>query len=483
MVQEFPIYDVIIDDNSLGLTAISLVDEPAIMQDFVAFKAMTEQQMIWMSSREKREIVSPILIPNQLILRQNDKGELYYIRWTADTIKLAAEKYIANGWFNNFTVMHPTFYNKDMKYEDALEKDVYMLRIWTIDNAETDDANTKYGFNLPEGTLMVHFKVHNRKIWQRIKSGELKGVSIEAFTSMIKNNSNVNINVNMNKLDVTAKQMSLFQKFIAFMNEVSAEAEDIADVAKKDETNSGEVSLKYYIDDEHWIEVDAEGYARDTEYNLVAEGEYLLADGSYIVIDSNNKFVETKVGEKSDESVEPVEAPIAEEKLKDEEKENDEENKEDDSEPKDEGDGENGEPSDEDKPMGDEEDDKGSDEEDEEKKRVANAVVEEDDKEKKDEELPIEEEPKEEVPVEEPTEEIPTTLVPFDINGVEYNLPQEVVDFINSLIAAKDSVQSELSLMKERMPSASPIPAVIAQSSEAEDNGLFDAIRLLNYKR
>ena len=241
MVQEFPIYDVIIDDNSLGLTAISLVDEPAIMQDFVAFKAM-EQQMIWMSSREKREIVSPILIPNQLILRQNDKGELYYIRWTADTIKLAAEKYIANGWFNNFTVMHPTFYNKDMKYEDALEKDVYMLRIWTIDNAETDDANTKYGFNLPEGTLMVHFKVHNRKIWQRIKSGELKGVSIEAFTSMIKNNSNVNINVNMDKLDVTAKQMSLFQKFIAFMNEVSAEAKDIADVAKKDETNSGEVS-------------------------------------------------------------------------------------------------------------------------------------------------------------------------------------------------------------------------------------------------
>lgn len=477
MVQEFPIYDVIIDDNSLGLTAISLVDEPAIMTDFVAFKKMTEQQMIWMSSREKREIVSPILIPNQLILRQNEQGELYYIRWTADTIRMAAEKYIANGWFNNFTVMHPTFYNKDMKYEDALEKDVYMLRIWTIDNAETDDANTKYGFNLPEGTLMVHFKVHNRKIWQRIKSGELKGVSIEAFTSMIKNNSNVNINVNMNKLDVTAKQMSLFQKFIAFMNEVSAEAEDIADVAKKDETNSGEVSLKYYIDDEHWIEVDAEGFARDTEYNLVAEGEYLLADGSYIVIDSDNKFVETKVGEKSEEN-EPLEAPIAEEKLKDEdEKKDDEENKEDDSEPKAEGDGEDAEPSDEDKPMGDAEDGEGSDEEDEKKKRVANGELDDEDKKDEEVEVPVEE------PIEEPTEEIPSTLVPFEIDGVEYTLPQEVVDFINSLIAAKDSVMSELSLMKERIPSASPIPTAIAQSSEDGESNLFDAIRLLNYKR
>jgi len=470
MNNTFPIYDVVIDDNSLGLTAISLVDEPAIMQDFVAFKAMTEQQMIWMSSREKREIVSPVLIPNQLILRQNDKGELYYIRWTADTIRIAAEKYIANGWFNNFTVMHPTFYNKDMKYEDALEKDVYMLRIWTIDNAETDDANTKYCFNLPEGTLMVHFKVHNRKIWQRIKSGELKGVSIEAFTSMIKNNSNVNINVNMDKLDVTAKQMSLFQKFISFMNEVSAEAEDIAKTAKKDETNSGEVSLKYYLDDDHYIEVDAEGFARDEEYNLVDEGKYLLADGNYFVVDSQNKFVGTESGSANNEDGEekPVEAPIAEEKLKEEDKEKeDEENKEDGAEPKAEADGGDAEPSDEDKSMGTEENGESSDEEDEEKKRVANAVV--------------DEEPKEEVVVEEPKEEIPSTLVPFDINGVEYNLPQEVVDFINSLIAAKDSVQSELSLMKERIPSASPIPSVIAQSSE--ENDLYEAIKLLNYKK
>lgn len=470
MVQEYPIYDIVIDDNSLGLTAISLVDEPAIMTDFIAFKKMTEQQMIWMSSKEKREIVSPILIPNQLILRQNDQGEFYYIRWTADTIRMAAEKYIANGFFNNFTVMHPTFFNKDMKYTDALEKDVYMLRIWTIENSETDDAKVKYGFDLPEGTLMVHFKVHNRKIWQRIKSGELKGVSIEAFTSMIKNNSNVNINVNMDKLDVTAKQMNLFQKFIAFMNEVSTEAEEIADIAKKDEAESGEVSLKYYLDDEHYIEVDAEGFARDEEYNLVAEGEYLLADGNTLVVDANNKFVETRAGSVESEDNAPLEAPIAEEKLKDEDEDKNDEGK--DEEPKTEGDGEDTEPKSEGEPMGDTEDAESTADEDEEKKRVAGAEVDKDE-----EEI--------EVPVVEPTEELPSTLVPFEIDGVEYQLPQEVIDFINSLIAAKDSVQSELMQMKERIPSAAPIPAVINQSAVEEDetSGLFEAVRLLNRKR
>lgn len=464
-----PIYDVLIDDEQLGLTAVSFVDEPAIMEDFVAFNA---DKMLWMSSHEKREVVSPILIPNQLILRKNEDGQLYYIRWTEEAIANAAAKFLANGFWNNVTIMHPTFYNKDMKYVDSLEKDVYLLRMWVVQDAATDDINTKYGFkNLPKGTLCVHYKVHNRQLWSRIKSGELKGLSIEAFTNVIKANNDVKLDINMTKLDVNSKQLNLFQKFINFLNEVSEEAAEISDIAKADNTESGDVSLKYYIDDEHYIEVDAEGFARDEEFNLVAEGEYLLADGNTIVVDANNKFVETKsAGEEKVE--EPIEAPIAEEKLKEK----------DDEEDKGETEGEPGDAEPEDKPVGDEEGAEATDEEDEDKKRVAGAEV-EDDEEKKDEELPIEEEPKEEVPVEEPVEELPATLVPFEIDGVEYQLPQEVVDFINSLIAAKEASMSELSLMKERMPSVSPIPAVINQSTESEENGLFDAIRLLNYKR
>lgn len=455
-----PIYDIVIDDNSIGLTAISLVDAPAIMTDFLAFKEQSLGQMIWLSSRDKHEIVSPILIPNQLILRRAEDGSLYYIRWTADTIKLAAEKYIANGLFNNFTVMHPTFYNKDMKYTDALEKDIYMLRMWTIDNVETDDANTKYGFNLPEGTLMVHLKVHNRKIWSQVKSGELKGLSIECFSNMVKDtNNDVKINVNM---DVTQKQMNLFQRFIQFMNEVSAEAKDISDIAKKDGTDSGEVSLKYYIDDEHYIEVDAEGFARDEEYNLVNEGEYKLADGNTIVVDSNNKFVETKTaGEESEEQ--PLEAPIAEKKVEDED-----ENKEDETVDG----GESGNTESEGDAVGDEE---GAETPAEENAEPIEEPT---------EEVPTEE-PTEETPTEEPTEEIPTAVMPYEIDGVEYLLPQEVIDYINSLVAAKDSVMSELAMMKERIPSAQPIPTVIKQGAVDDDetDGLFEAVRLLNRKK
>lgn len=464
MVQEIPIYDITLDGDSLGLTAISLVDSPAIMENWVAF---SKQQMIWMSNAEKREVIAPLLIPDQLILRRAEDGSLYYIRWKRETILQAAERYIANGWFNNFTYMHPTFYNKDMKYEDALEKDIYMLRLWTIEDASNDDANTKYGFHLPEGTLMCHFKVHNRKLWQKIKNKEVMGCSIEAFTTMVKNNSNINVNVNM---DINNKQMSLFQKFVAFMNEVASDAAEIADVAKHDTTDSGEVSLKYYIDNEHYIEVDAEGFARDEEYHLIAEGKYLLADGNYLVVDGNNKFVETQAGTVENENEEnaPAEAPIAEMKIKDDEKEKkDEEAEGNMDKPNCEGEPSNDKPSVEVNDEGDEKPIEDSDEEDKKKKRVSHAEL--DDEEKKDKEAPM--------------EETPLTLVPFLIDGVEYQLPQEVVDYINSLIGEKDNVMNEMVLMKERIPSAQPIPSVIKQSSEDDNLGLFDAIRMLNYKK
>lgn len=467
---KIPIYDVIIDDEQLGLTAVSFVKEPAISVDFLAMEKEKAENMIWFSKHYKHEIVSPILLPNQLILRQAKDGTLYYIRWTEEAIANAAAKYLANGFWNNVTINHPMFYDESLTYKDVLEDDVYMQRMWIVQDPQNDDAKKLYGFNVPKGTLMVKYKIYNKALWQQIIDGSVRGLSIEAFTNVIKTNNDIKLDINMQKLDVTNKQLSLFQKFVAFMNEVASDAAEIADVAKHDTTDSGEVSLKYYIDNDHYIEVDAEGFARDEEYNLVAEGKYLLADGNYLVVDGNNKFVETQAGTVENENEEnaPTEAPIAEMKIKDDEEEKKDEETEDNMDkPNGEGEPSDDKPSVEGNDEGDEKPSEDSDEEDEEKKRVAHAEV--DDEEKKDKESPM--------------EEAPLTLVPFLIDGVEYQLPQEVVDYINSLIGEKDNVMSEIVLMKERIPSAQPIPSVIKQSSEDDNLGLFDAIRMLNYKK
>jgi hypothetical protein len=43
------------------------------------------------------------------------------------------------------------------------------------------DKSKLYGFDLPVGTWFVKMKVDNDDMWDRIKSGELKGLSIEGY--------------------------------------------------------------------------------------------------------------------------------------------------------------------------------------------------------------------------------------------------------------------------------------------------------------
>lgn len=75
-MKKLPIYDVILTDEDLGMTAVSFVDEPAISELFVAFN----DQQIMMAS-DKQEVISPILIPDQEIYRYDKStGKEFYIR-------------------------------------------------------------------------------------------------------------------------------------------------------------------------------------------------------------------------------------------------------------------------------------------------------------------------------------------------------------------------------------------------------------------
>lgn len=178
-----PIYDVVLDltDFEQGLFAVSFVDAPAIQVDFIAMKEQKPFKVYY--SKTKHEIISPILIPNQLIYRCDQRGE-FYIRWTKESIEQAAFNMLINNRVNWTTEMHPMSTNPDLTYKDCILDNVYMKRLWIIDDPKTDDANTKYGFDLPEGTLMAHYKVNNRQLWQKIVSGELKGLSIEAVAEL-----------------------------------------------------------------------------------------------------------------------------------------------------------------------------------------------------------------------------------------------------------------------------------------------------------
>ena len=43
------------------------------------------------------------------------------------------------------------------------------------------DKSKMYGYDLPNGTWFVKMKINNEDLWQKIKAGELKGLSIEGY--------------------------------------------------------------------------------------------------------------------------------------------------------------------------------------------------------------------------------------------------------------------------------------------------------------
>jgi len=168
----FKITELVISDDSSELTidAISLVSEPAIEVDFVYFGKEKNNLTLAKVDEEKKMLVSPALIPNKQIYRYDPATDQdYYVFFSKDTVQKASELYLKNNNHHKATYEH----------QDRVGG-VLTVESWIIEDSKKDKSNL-YGFSLPVGTWMVKMKIENEEMWERIKSKELKGISIEGY--------------------------------------------------------------------------------------------------------------------------------------------------------------------------------------------------------------------------------------------------------------------------------------------------------------
>ena len=166
------IVELVIDEDSqeLAIDAISLVSAPAIEQDFVFFGKEKNNLTFAKVDEDKRMLVSPALIPNKQIFRHDPNTDTdYYVYFSPDTVRKASELYLKN---NNH---HKATYEHSDRVSGVLT-----VESWIIEDTKTDKS-TLYGFSLPKGTWMVKMKIENDELWNKIKSGEVKGLSIEGY--------------------------------------------------------------------------------------------------------------------------------------------------------------------------------------------------------------------------------------------------------------------------------------------------------------
>jgi len=162
------IIELVLDDEQVtGIEAISVVENPAIEEDFIALK--NEEVKLAEVSNEKRILLGALLIPNKPIYRRKGDDE-YYIYFSKNTVEKASQLYLMNGNQSKATLEHQHSING-----------LTLVESWIVED-EVQDKSRKYGLNVPVGTWMGSVKVNNDQIWEEfVKTGKVKGFSIEGY--------------------------------------------------------------------------------------------------------------------------------------------------------------------------------------------------------------------------------------------------------------------------------------------------------------
>lgn len=166
-------YSVVADDSEIY--AISLVEEPAIEVDYVAFDKDKETKpnlkFIEDKQNEKYMILGPALIPDKNIYRNYD-GDEFYVSFSAECIEKLSYKFMKTCYGDGcFTKDHESF-----------AQGCSLAESW-IKTSE-NDKSVEYGFDCPIGTWFVAAKIDSIDLWESIKKGERKGFSIESWVDL-----------------------------------------------------------------------------------------------------------------------------------------------------------------------------------------------------------------------------------------------------------------------------------------------------------
>ena len=275
-IDGFPVFDVFVTDEDTGMLKISLVDEPAVMKDFLAFDTHRRMQMYSVQDEEKRLLLGVVARANFPIYRKDERLGEYFIVFKPDQIRKIAEKYLAESRQNNVNLMH----------QAGTDVDGVQMVQWFIQ--DSDKGIVPAGFDVPDGSLFAEFHVLNDEVWKAVKDGTYKGFSLEGifdlapehevaevaemvddcdgmFSRIMNKAQTILTDINMSKID---RFKAALAKFFAALGSVSTDKGILS--------WDGEEDLK--AGDEVFI-LDGEGNRSKPE-----DGDYITTDAKTIAV-------------------------------------------------------------------------------------------------------------------------------------------------------------------------------------------------------
>lgn len=159
---------VIDDQGKLGISAIGLVHDPAMEELWVTLSKIKLSQI----QEERKMLYGACLIPDKHILRLDGNGEEFYIFFEKETIMKCAHQFLKQNLQHNHTYEH----------QHPISGCV-VVESWIVEGEQ--DKSRQLGLDVPVGTWMIGTKVEDDSIWEEVKSGNIRGFSIEGMFNEI----------------------------------------------------------------------------------------------------------------------------------------------------------------------------------------------------------------------------------------------------------------------------------------------------------
>lgn len=281
-------------DESLmtGIETIALVENPATEVVAIQLSEQIAKIEFSVANLEERLLVAPLLIPNQPIYRENINGEPAYVSASAETIKAVQEYYMKMGNQNNSNVEH-----KGPNIDG-----ITFVQHWLVRDSEMDTINAYSPNKYPIGTWVTVAKL-SQELWDEyIKSGKVKGLSVEGLLGIKQVSMNNENNNNINKLKMNKNTIQ--NVILAAIKSVRL-ASDLVKFVDGDGREFYATSLELGS-----IITDADG-------NLVVETEFVIEDKKYSTDEMGAiESIDDAKGEQADAVI--VEEPATETELADE---------------------------------------------------------------------------------------------------------------------------------------------------------------------
>lgn len=169
---KLPLYEISIDESKESFVhAVALVDEPAIESNFIAF-SKAQENLTFSVEDERKELVGAAMIPEMRIFRKTANNEGYNVYFSKETIRQIAQIYFKRGFQANINLSHTD-----------VAANSFIFQSYIVD--ENLGLSSPKGLNLPDGSWVIGMKVTDDNVWKEIKSGKLKGFSVEGLFQLM----------------------------------------------------------------------------------------------------------------------------------------------------------------------------------------------------------------------------------------------------------------------------------------------------------